>query len=104
MRRDVYQAIADPTRRAILDLIAQQPLTPNAIADHFGSSRQAVSKHLQMLKDCQLVHTEQHGREIYYHLNPEALRILDTWLSPFRPIWQKRFLQLEVLLKKMNYR
>ena len=71
MRRDVFQAIADPTRRAILGLIALNAMTPNALAEHFDSSRQAVSKHIQILTECKLVKQEHNGREIYYHINPK---------------------------------
>lgn len=77
MRRDVFQAIADPTRRAILSLIALQAMTPNALADHFGRSRQAVSKHIKILTECQLVKPEQSGREMYYHFNPQKMKELD---------------------------
>ena len=71
MRRDVFQAIADPTRRAILTLMAAQAMTPNALAEHFSCSRQAVSKHIKILTECQLVKQELSGREIYYHLNAQ---------------------------------
>jgi DNA-binding transcriptional ArsR family regulator len=87
MRRDVFQAIADPTRRAILTLIAMQAMTPNAIADHFKSSRQAVSKHIQILSECELVKQKQQGREIYYHLNPQKMKEVDKWLEQFRQLW-----------------
>src|SRR5687767_2390426 len=84
MRRDVFQAIADPTRRAIISLIAMQAMTPNAVAEHFNSSRQAVSKHIQILAECELIKQEQSGREIYYQLNIKKLKEVDKWLSPFR--------------------
>ena len=83
MRRDVFQAIADPTRRAIISLIAFQPMTPNALADHFDSSRQAVSKHIQILAACDLIKQEQSGREIYYELNLKKLKEVDKWLDSF---------------------
>ena len=103
MRRDVFQAIADPTRRAILYLIALQAMTPNALAEHFNSSRQAVSKHIQILTKCELVRSEQQGREIYYQLNPEKMKEIDQWLEQFRAIWETRFNQLdEVLLTMKN--
>ena len=98
MRRDVFQAIADPTRRAILGLIALQAMTPNALAEHFNSSRQAVSKHIQILTECQLVRQEQQGREIYYHINPDKMKEIDNWLEQFRKIWETRFSQLDDLL------
>ena len=98
MRRDVFQAIADPTRRAILGLIALQAMTPNALAEHFNSSRQAVSKHIQILTECQLVRQEQQGREIYYHLNPDKMKEIDNWLEQFRKVWETSFSQLDDLL------
>ncbi|MBC8032982.1 MAG: winged helix-turn-helix transcriptional regulator [Chitinophagaceae bacterium] len=100
MRRDVFQAIADPTRRAILGLIALQAMTPNALAEHFGSSRQAVSKHIQILAECELVKQQQSGRELYYHLNPQKMKELDSWLKPFRSLWEDRFDQLDNVLKQ----
>lgn len=100
MRRDVFQAIADPTRRAILALLATQALTPNAIAEHFDSSRQAVSKHIQILAECELVKQEQSGREIYYHFNPKKMKEIDKWLEQFRKTWETRFNQLDEILKQ----
>jgi DNA-binding transcriptional ArsR family regulator len=102
MRRDVFQAIADPTRRAILCLIALQAMTPNALAEHFKSSRQAVSKHIQILTECELVRSEQQGREIYYQLNPEKMKEIDQWLEQFRAIWETRFNQLDEVLLTMK--
>lgn len=102
MRRDVFQAIADPTRRAILTLIAMQAMTPNAIADHFKSSRQAVSKHIQILSECELVKQKQQGREIYYHLNPQKMKEVDKWLEQFRVMWEQKFDSLDKLLAKMQ--
>jgi DNA-binding transcriptional ArsR family regulator len=102
MRRDVFQAIADPTRRAILGLIALQAMTPNALAEHFNSSRQAVSKHIQILTECQLVRQEQQGREIYYHLNPDKMIEIDQWLEQFREIWKTKFNQLDDVLLTMK--
>lgn len=99
MRRDVFQAIADPTRRAILSLIAFQALTPNAIAEHFDSTRQAISKHLQILAECELVKPKQEGREIYYHFNPKKMKEVDKFLDRFRALWEDRFSQLDNLLK-----
>ena len=99
MRRDVFQAIADPTRRAILSLIAMQAMTPNAIAEYFHSSRQAVSKHIKVLSECQLVKQEQTGREIYYYVNHKKMKELDKWLEPFRKNWDKKFDQLDKILK-----
>lgn len=102
MRRDVFQAIADPTRRAILTLVAMQAMTPNAIADHFKSSRQAVSKHIQILSECELVKQKQQGREIYYHLNPQKMKEVDKWLEQFRELWEQKFDNLDKLLAKMQ--
>ena len=102
MRRDVFQAIADPTRRAILTLLALQAMTPNAIAEHFDSTRQAVSKHIQILAECQLVKQKQSGREIYYHFNPKKMKEVDKWLQPFRAMWEDRFKQLDNVLKNVK--
>lgn len=102
MRRDVFQAIADPTRRAIITLIALQAMTPNALAEHFDTTRQAVSKHLKILAECQLVRTEQNGREIYYQLNVSKMKEIDAWLEPFRKIWEDRFNQLDDVLSKLK--
>ena len=103
MRRDVFQAIADPTRRAIIALIALQAMTPNALAEHFDTSRQAVSKHIKILTECELVRQEQLGREIYYHFNPTKMKEIDQWLEKFRALWEDRFNQLDnVLLNLKN--
>lgn len=98
MRRDPFQAIADPTRRAIILLIAVQAMTPNAIAVHFDTTRQAVSKHLRILSECRLVKQERSGREIYYQLNPAKMKEIDKWLEQFRKIWEDRFNQLDNVL------
>jgi DNA-binding transcriptional ArsR family regulator len=102
IRRDVFQAIADPTRRAIIALIALQAMTPNAIADHFDTSRQAVSKHLRILTECELVKHEQKGREIYYSLEIEKMKEIDKWLEQYRKIWETRFEQLDDLLAELK--
>ncbi|CCH55064.1 transcriptional regulator, ArsR family [Fibrisoma limi BUZ 3] len=102
MRRDVFQAIADPTRRAILSLIALQAMTPNALSEHFNSSRQAVSKHIKVLTECQLVNQVQSGREIYYHFNPETMKEVADWLEPFRQLWEDRFNQLDSVLDQLK--
>jgi len=102
MRRDVFQAIADPTCRAILSLIALQAMTPNALAEKFDSSRQAVSKHIRILVECQLVKKEQSGREIYYHFNPKLLKEVDKWLEQFRAMWENKFNQLDDVLKHLK--
>lgn len=98
MRRDVFQALADPTRRAILLLLAAQAMTPNAIAEEFHTSRQAVSKHIQMLTECELVKQEQQGREIYYSLEIKKMKEIDKWLEQFKKIWETRFDQLDKVL------
>ena len=102
MRRDIFQAIADPTRRAIITLIALQAMTPNAIADNFNTTRQAVSKHLRILTECKLVKQEQQGREIYYSLEIEKMNEIDKWLEQFRKIWETRFNQLDKVLLTMK--
>lgn len=98
MRRDVFQAISDPTRRAIITLIALQAMTPNALAEHFHTSRQAVSKHIKILSECELIKQEQVGREIYYKLEVEKMKAIDQWLEQFRKIWETKFSQLDDLL------
>jgi len=95
IRRDIFQAIADPTRRAIIGLIALQAMTPNALAEHFNTSRQAVSKHIKILTECELVKQEQQGREIYYSLEIEKMKEIDKWISQFRKIWEARFNELD---------
>jgi DNA-binding transcriptional ArsR family regulator len=102
MRRDIFQAIADPTRRAILALIALQAMTPNAIAEHFDSTRQAVSKHIQILTECEAVSQRQSGREIYYHINLQKMKEIDQWLEGFRKLWDDRFDQLDDVLNNLK--
>ncbi len=101
-RRDIFQAIADPTRRAIITLIALHAMTPNAIAEHFDSSRQAVSKHLRILTECDLISQQQKGREIYYQLQINKMKEIDKWLNQFRKIWENRFNQLDVVLANLK--
>ena len=98
MKQDVFQAIADPTRRAILTLIAVQALTPNAMAEKFDMSRQAVSKHIKVLHECELIKSEQSGREIYYHFNPKKLQEFDNWIAQLRKMWKTQFNQLDNVL------
>jgi DNA-binding transcriptional ArsR family regulator len=102
LRRDVFQAIADPTRRAILLLVASQAMTAGAIAANFDTARPTVSKHLAILTECELLKPEQDGREIYYHLNPEKMREVADFIEPFRAMWEERFNKLESVMK--NYR
>ena len=102
LRRDVFQAIADPTRRAILLLVAAQSMSAGAIASNFDTARPTVSKHLQILTQCELLQQEQNGREIYYHLNPEKFNEIDEFIEQFRKTWETRFNQLDRLLSKMK--
>lgn len=102
LRRDVFQAIADPTRRAILLLLASQSMTAGAIAANFNTARPTVSKHLQILTECELLRQEQNGREIYYHANAKKMKEVDDFIAPFRKIWDDRFNNLETLMK--NYK
>ena len=98
MKQDLFQAIADPTRRAILTLIAVQALTPNAMAEKFDMSRQAVSKHIKVLQECELIKPEYSGREIYYHFNPKKLQEIDNWVGELRRMWETQFNQLDNVL------
>jgi DNA-binding transcriptional ArsR family regulator len=100
LRRDVFQAIADPTRRAILVLVASQSMTAGAIASNFGTARPTVSKHLQILTECELLEQEQIGREIHYHLNPRKMKEIADFVEPFRKMWDERFNKLEAVMKK----
>ena len=102
MRRDVFQAIADPTRRAIITLIALQAMTPNALAEHFDTSRQAVSKHLKILTECELVKQDVRGREIYYQLELNKMKEIDQWLEQFKQIWEGRFNELDKVLLTLS--
>jgi DNA-binding transcriptional ArsR family regulator len=99
-RRDVFQAIADPTRRAILTLLAVHALTPGTIADNFNSARQTISKHIQILTECELLQPEQNGREIYYHINATKMKEVAAFIEPFRKMWDERFNKLEAIMKK----
>ena len=98
MKQDLFQAISDPTRRAILTLLAMQALTPNTLAEKFDMSRQAVSKHIKVLQECELIKPEQSGREIYYHFNPKKIQEIDNWLSKLMKLWESRFNQLDKIL------
>lgn len=100
LRRDVFQAIADPTRRAILVLVASQSMTAGAIAANFDTARPTVSKHLQILTECELLEQEQSGREIYYQLNPQKMKEIADFVEPFRKLWDDRFNKLEAVMKK----
>ena len=102
MKQDIFQAIADPTRRAILTFIAIQSLTPNAMAEKFDMSRQAVSKHIKVLQECDLIKPEPSGREIYYHFNPRKMQEFDDWLAQFRKSWEAQFNQLDEVLSTIK--
>jgi len=100
LRRDVFQAIADPTRRAILLLVASQTMTAGAIAANFDTARPTVSKHLQILTECQLLQQQQNGREIYYHINAKSMKEIADFIEPFRQMWDERFNKLEAIMKQ----
>ncbi|RAJ04789.1 metalloregulator ArsR/SmtB family transcription factor [Arenibacter echinorum] len=102
LRRDIYQAISDPTRRAILVLLTSQAMTAGAIAENFDTARPTISKHIQILNECELVEATQQGREIYYELKIEKMKEIDKWLEQFRKIWEDRFNQLDNLLLKLK--
>ena len=100
LRRDVFQAIADPTRRSILLLVATQSMTAGTIASHFDTARPTVSKHLQILTECALLKQEQNGREISYFINAKKMKEVADFIEPFRDMWDKRFNKLESIMKK----
>lgn len=102
MKRDIFQAIADPTRRAILVLISVNALTPNAIAEQFNTTRQAVSKHIKILNECELLEEKKMGREIYYQLKIDKMKEIDHWLEQFKKIWESRFSQLDQVLMNLK--
>ncbi len=102
MRRDIYQAIADPTRRGILSLLLLGSMTPNALAEYFDITRQGVSNHLKILAECELIKQEQLGREIYYSLEVQRMKEIDQWLDQFRQAWQQQFSKLDDVLKTMK--
>lgn len=102
LRRDVFQAIADPTRRAILLLLASQSMTAGAIASNFDSSRPTVSKHLQILTECDLLMQQRNGREVVYHLNPNKMKAIADFIEPFRQMWEERFNKLEAVMRKFK--
>jgi DNA-binding transcriptional ArsR family regulator len=102
IRRDVFQAIADPTRRAILGLVSLQAMTPGAIAENFNSTRQTISKHIQILNECELLTQTQTGREIYYHFNPIKMKEVSDWVSQYQQFWNNKFDSLESYLNKIQ--
>ena len=102
LRRDPFQAIADPTRRAILVLLASQTLTAGAIANHFDAARPTISKHMKVLSECELIEANQQGREIYYEIKVDKMKEIDQWLEQFRKIWENRFSKLDDVLSKLQ--
>src|ERR1041384_1010315 len=101
LRRDVFQAIADPSRRAILLLLAaSQSMTAGAIASNFDTARPTVSKHLAILTECELIEQTQNGREVYYHINANKMKEINDFIAPFRMLWEQRFNKLESIMKK----
>lgn len=102
MKRDVFQALADPTRRAIIALIATQAMTPNAIAENFDITRQAISKHLRILTECEVVKQKKKGREIYYEIEIKKMREIDLYLEKVRKIWEGKYNQLDKLLNQLK--
>ncbi len=100
LRRDIFQALADPTRRAILLLVVSQAMTAGAIAANFDTARPTVSKHLRILTECELLEQEKNGREIYYHINAKKMKEVADFIEPFRSLWDDRFNKLETLMKK----
>lgn len=101
-RRDVFQAIADPTRRDILGLIAHEPLNLNSIAEHFDISRPAVSQHIKILDEIGLIVIRKKGRRRYCSLRPQKIKEVDEWLEPFRELWENRFDKLDHLLDELK--
>lgn len=101
-RRDIFQAISDPTRRKIIFLLATSALTPNALAEYFNTSRQAISKHIQILNECDVISSEQRGREIYYQIKPESFKEMENWLEQFKSLMNKRFNQLDHVLENLK--
>lgn len=102
MRRDVFQAIADPTRRDILGMVSKQKMTPNAVAESFNVSRQAISKHMKILTECGLLSLKIQGREYYYSIEPTKLEQVNDWLEPFRKMWDTKFNQLDQVLNNLK--
>lgn len=102
LRRDPFQAIADPTRRAILVLLAAQTMTAGAIADNFKVARPTISKHMQVLNECELITSNQKGREIYYELKIDKMKEIEHWLAQFKAIWENRYKRLDNLLSTLK--
>ncbi len=102
LRRDIFQAISDPTRRAILVLLTSQAMTAGAIAENFDTARPTISKHIQILNECELIESNQQGREIYYQIKIDKMKEIDRWLEQFRKIWESRFSQLDTILSTLK--
>lgn len=102
LRRDIFQAISDPTRRAILVLLTSQAMTAGAIAENFDTARPTISKHIQILNECELIESNQQGREIYYKIKIDKMKEIDRWLEQFRKIWENRFSQLDTILSTLK--
>lgn len=100
MRRDVFQAIADPTRREIIDLLSEQPLNINAVAENFNISRPAISKHMKILMECGLVNIRQEGRERFCEVQLSKLQEVTSWAEKYRKFWTRKLDALEVVLEK----
>ena len=103
-RRDVFQAIADPTRRNIIGLIAKNPMTPNSVADSFNISRQAISNHIKILTECGLLSLNIQGREYYYSIQPKKLAVIHNWVEQYRKLWDQRFMAMDNLLYELQYK
>lgn len=102
MRRDVFQAIADPTRRTIISMLAERPLNVNDVSEHFEMSRTAVSKHMKILRECGLLSIEKRGRERYCHSQLSGLEEVASWVEQYRVFWNSRLDRLEALLRTEN--
>ncbi|MBS1687658.1 MAG: winged helix-turn-helix transcriptional regulator [Bacteroidetes bacterium] len=102
MRRDVFQAIADPTRREIINMVAQQSMNLNAIAQNFDMSRPAISQHIKILTECGLIMITQQGRERYCEVQLKPLAEVADWIEPFRKMWEHQFNKLDDLLNQMK--
>lgn len=102
MRRDVFQAIADPVRREIIEILSEEPLNLNAIAEKFEISRPAISRHIKILNECGLVAIEQQGRERFCIIKPGTLAEIANWIDPFRELWEQRLDSFEVYLKQIQ--
>ena len=102
VRRDVFQAIADPNRRQIIDLLSKEPMTLNAIADKFQISRPAVSQHIKHLTECGVVEVEQKGRERYCRIQPQSLIPAFFWLEQYQNQWEERINSFEKYVNKLD--